>query len=54
MKVGLWWWWLTGTLLLCHAEIERVGGGQHRETPPPLAERREVFVGQLVVMAGGR
>lgn len=30
------------------------GGGQHRETEAPLAEQREVLVGQSVVMVGGR
>lgn len=29
------------------------GGGQHRETEAPLAEQREVLVGQSVVMVGG-
>lgn len=34
---------------------DRGGGGiQHRETEAPLAEQREVLVGQSVVMVGGR
>lgn len=30
-----------------------VEGVQHRETEAPLAEQREVLVGQSVVMVGG-
>ena len=39
--------------MLRHAETEEYGGGQLRESQTPLAEQREVLVGQLVVLVGG-